>query len=385
MKLLKSLNIVSFGLLLASPAAALSDAEFDKMAQEAFGAAITEYDIPGMAIGVTIDGERHVYTYGMASRSGGVEVTPDTLFELGSISKLFNVTLAALAQGRGLLDLSAPVSDYLTDLKGSAFDTISVMDLASHTSDGLPLQVPGGVADEAALMRWLQDWRPLGSVTPRRSYSNISMGLLGKIGAEAMGTGYKQATEGALFPMLGLESTWIEVPDAAMARYAYGYSRKDNSEIRVNPGVFDDEAYGVKSTVGDMLQFLEVNLGHGTIAPEMRAAIDLTHQGLTRTEYYTQAMVWEGYSWPVETETVVLGNSAPMALESQPVTPFNPPARFPPNCYINKTGATFGFGAYVALLPGQEMGIVALANRNYPNEARVRATLRLIELINAAK
>ena len=385
MPLLKSLHLFAVGLLLAPPAAALTEAEFGKMAQEAFGPVIAEYDIPGMAIGLTIDGERHIHTYGLAARSGGVAVTPETLFELGSISKLFNVTLAALAQGRGLLDLSAPVPDYLTDLKGSAFDAISVMDLASHTSDGLPLQVPGGVADEAALMGWLQDWRPLGSATPKRSYSNISIGLLGKISSEAMGGTYAQVAESTLFPMLGLENTWIEVPEAAMPRYAYGYSRKDNSEIRVNPGVFDAEAYGVKSTVGDMLRFLELNLGHGAIAPELRAAIDLTHQGQTRTEYYKQAMVWEGYSWPVETETVVAGNSAPMALESQPVTRLDPAARLPRDSYINKTGATFGFGAYVALLPGQEMGIVALANRNYPNEARVRATLRLIALINAAR
>ena len=45
---------------------------------------------------------------------------------------------------------------------------------------------------------------------------------------------------------------------------------------------------------------------------------------------------------------------------------------------LNKTGATNGFGGYVALLPGQDLGIVVLANRNHPNEARVRATHALI-------
>ncbi|WEX86596.1 serine hydrolase [Sinorhizobium garamanticum] len=48
---------------------------------------------------------------------------------------------------------------------------------------------------------------------------------------------------------------------------------------------------------------------------------------------------------------------------------------------INKTGSTNGFGGYVVLLPGENLGIVVLANRNYPNEARVRATYALIEAL----
>jgi beta-lactamase class C len=46
--------------------------------------------------------------------------------------------------------------------------------------------------------------------------------------------------------------------------------------------------------------------------------------------------------------------------------------------FLNKTGATNGFGAYVAMVPSEDLGVVVLANRNYPTAERVRATFNLI-------
>ncbi|MFW8406444.1 serine hydrolase, partial [Klebsiella pneumoniae] len=60
-----------------------------------------EYGIAGMAIGVSRDGEQRFFNYGDASRAPRRAVSSDTLFELGSISKTFTVTLAAYAQATG--------------------------------------------------------------------------------------------------------------------------------------------------------------------------------------------------------------------------------------------------------------------------------------------
>ncbi|MEG4641533.1 serine hydrolase, partial [Paracoccus sp. APAP_BH8] len=300
-----------------------------------------------------------------------------TLFELGSISKTFNVTLAALAAQQGRLSLADPVAAHLPDLKGSAIGSAPLMDLATHQTGGLPLQVPDEAGDDGRLMRWLQDWQPVPG-QGERSYSNVSIGLLGRIAAQAFGEPYAEALRAHVLHPLGLESTHVDVPEAEMRRYAWGYSRRDDSAIRVNPGMLDDEAYGLKSDLRDMLRFLRINLGDADVAPDLRAAVAQTHAGQTGTRHFQQAMIWERYPWPVSRDQLLAGNAAEMVMESQPATPLDPPDASDHAVLFGKTGSTNGFGGYVAFIPDEDLGLVILANRNFPNPARVDAGLALI-------
>ena len=122
-----------------------SQQHFEDIASAAFESAIREYDIPGLIVGVTRDGKHSFYQTGLASREDQRPVTPDTLFELGSISKIFNVTLAAIAEGRGMLSLDSPLATYLPTLKGTSAGGLRLMDLTTHHSGGLPLQLPDEV------------------------------------------------------------------------------------------------------------------------------------------------------------------------------------------------------------------------------------------------
>jgi beta-lactamase class C len=378
---MKFLGFFAALLILASPVSALTQQEFEKLSAAAFEPVIKRYDIPGMAIGVTMGGRHYVYTYGKASRESGAAVTGDTIFELGSISKTFTATLAAQAVGRGLLVLDHPASDYLPALKGSAFDRISLIDLATHTTGGLPVQVPDGIKDEDELLKWLVQWQPREGAGPVRSYSNISIGLLGKITARAMGMSFRNAAQNELFPALGLKSTWIDVPASEEGRYAYGYAFKEDKPIRVTRGVLDAEAYGVKSTVEDMLRFLEINLGDGKASGELREAIAMTHMGRTETAYFTQDMIWEQYPWPVTIDRLRAGNSMAMIMKSQPVKILSVPIPPRRDVLIDKTGSTSGFSSYVAILPAEHTAVVTLANRDYPIKARVEATYGLMEML----
>ena len=361
-------------------AAELTDKAFQTLADDAFRPVIEQYDIPGLAIGVSIEGKQFFYTHGEASREAKTPVTADTIFELGSVSKIFNVTLAALAEQRGLISLNQPVSTYLPELKGSAFDRITLVNLATHTSGGLPLQVPDAVTNDAQLTAYLKSWKPPYKPGTMRSYSNVSIGLLGRIAGQRLAGGYRQAAEGQLFPALGLKSTFVSVPEAAADRYAFGYS-KDNRPIRVGPGVLDNEAYGIKTTARDMVHLLELNLKPDGIAPDFAAAIRKTHTGYFDTAYYTQDMVWEQYPWPVKPKQLLDGNSSKMSLESQPVKARKPPLAPQSAVFMNKTGATNGFGAYVVLVPKLGIALTVLANRNYPNTARAEAGLKLVEAL----
>lgn len=356
-----------------------SQQKFEDDAAAAFETAIEDYDIPGLIVGVTHGGKHHFYQTGLASREDQRPVTPDTLFELGSISKIFNVTLAAMAEERGKLSLDAPVSNYLPSLQGTPAGALTLMDLATHHSGGLPLQVPDEVDDVDHLVDWLGHWHP--PEPGARSYSNISIGLLGHITSDAMGMSYADALQTDLLPALGLKNTWVDVPADAAGSYAFGYDRKTNAPIRVTPGVLDDEAYGVKSSARDMLTLLDVELAKGDVSSEIRDAVARTQMGQFQTRLFTQAMIWEAYPWPIDAELLVEGNGYDFILKPQMMDDVNWVSAG--DVILNKTGSTNGFGGYIAMVPGEDLGVVVLANRNYPNAARVRATYDLITRILA--
>ena len=170
---MKHTSILSALIVIASFTPALaedSQRTFETDAAASFAKVIADYDIPGLIVGVTRNGQHQFYQTGLASREEQRPVTPDTLFELGSISKIFNVTLAALADERGQVSLDAPVSTYLAPLQGTPAGALTLMDLATHHSGGLPLQVPSEAENVDQLVEWLGDWRP--SEPGARSYSS---------------------------------------------------------------------------------------------------------------------------------------------------------------------------------------------------------------------
>lgn len=364
-----------------APVAAVPPQAADEAINAAVAEVMRQYDIPGMAIAVTRNGEQRFFNYGNASRAPRKPVSPDTLFELGSISKTFTVTLAGYAEASGKLSLGDSPAKYVPELQGSAFAKTTLINLATHTAGGFPLQVPDAVQDTAQLMAYLKAWTPQYAPGTHRTYANPSIGMLGVVAARSLGQPYVAALEQGLFPKLGLRSTYVNVPPEKMPDYAWGYN-KQNAPVRVNPGVLADEAYGVKSTARDMIRFVEANLGVAPVDAAIQRAIAATHTGYYQLGAMTQDLIWEQYRYPVSVDDLVAGNSAKVAFETLPVQALQPLSAPQPAAWINKTGATNGFGAYVAFVPSRKEGIVILANRNYPNEARVRLALRVLETLD---
>ena len=343
---------------------------------EAMRPVIAEHGIPGLAVGLTIDGRRHFIAYGVASKAPEILVTRDTLFELGSISKTFTATLAALAEVDGKLSLNDTVTRHVPDLKGSALDKVRLVELATHTAGGFPLQVPDEIANEEQLTAYFRAWTPQHRPGTRRTYANPSIGLLGVATSRAFGERFESLMERRLFPELGLQRTYIDVPAAEMGAYAWGYNR-DGNPVRVNPGLLASEAYGVKSNTVDMIHFLEVNMGVTQVPAGLARAVRATHVGYYRAGELVQGLIWEHYPWPVALDRIVAGNT-PAALFNAPTTAIDPPVAPQGEVILNKTGSTNGFGAYAAFLPGKRIGIVMLANKNYPNTARVKAAHQVL-------
>ncbi|WP_445505010.1 class C beta-lactamase [Microvirga sp. G4-2] len=362
------------GLSSALGAGAEQNAKVRQVVDDAMKPVIEQYQIPGLAVAVTIDGTRHFIEYGVASKDPQVSVTRDTLFELGSVSKTFTATLAAYAESEGKLSLTDPATKHMPELKGSALDNVRLLDLATHTAGGFPLQLPDHVKDQQQLIAYYRAWEPRFSPGTHRSYANPSIGLLGVITARALGASFETLAE-RLFSELGLRRTYINVPAAEMKPYAWGYNR-DGKPVRVSQALLANEAYGVKSNAVDMIRFLEVNMGIGTVPTRIARAVNATHTGYFHSGELIQDLIWEQYPYPVELEKIIAGNS--MNMKATPATAIDPPMAPRGDMILNKTGSTNGFGAYVAFVPDRRVGIVMLANKAYPNEARVKAAYQVL-------
>jgi beta-lactamase class C len=336
--------------------------------------------IPGMAVGVIVEGKPMVFNYGVASTENRRPVTNDTLFELGSVTKTFTATLTSWAALNQQLSLSDGVGTYLPSLRNSPFGSVSLLNLGTHTPGGLPLQVPDDIQNEDQLMGYFKAWRPTYAAGTYRTYANPGIGTLGLITAKSMGQDFTVLIEQRLFPALGLKNSFINVPVARMADYAQGYT-KDGKPIRMAGGVLAAEAYGVKSTAADMLRFIEANMGLRKVDSQLQRSITNTHTGYFNAGPMTQDLIWEQYTYPVALKLLLAGNGATMALNATPVTEIKPPLPPQVNVWINKTGSTNGFGSYVAFVPEKQIGIVILGNRNFPVEDRVAAAYRILSTL----
>ncbi|MGV8920087.1 MAG: class C beta-lactamase [Pseudomonas sp.] len=353
----------------------------DGVVNEAVAAVMKENKIPGLALAITVDGKLRFYNYGVASRDTQQTITRDTLFEIGSVSKTFTATLATYAQANNQLSLGDSPGKYFPELKGSPLDNATLINLGTHTAGGFPLQLPDIVQDPEQLMDYYKTWQPKYPVGTERSYANPSVGLLGLVAAKSLGMTFETAIEQKLLPALGLANTYLEVPPNKIDLYAQGYN-KDDAPVRVSPGVIAAEAYGIKTSAKDLIHFVESNMGMNKPAPTLKSALLDTHTGYFTVGSMTQDLIWEQYPYPVELDTLVAGSSSKMGLESNPVSALNPPLPPQKKVWINKTGSTNGFGAYVAFVPSEKIGIVVLANKNYPNEARVRLAYRILAALH---
>jgi len=243
---------------------------------------MAQNDVPGVAVGISVGGRQYVFCYGVADKASGRKVTESTIFEIGSLSKTFTATLGADAVLQGSLSLSNPASMYLPALGGSAFDRVSLLDLATFTAGGLPLQFPDAITHDDQMIAYFKGWKPDFPPATHRLYSNPSIGLFGYLATRSMGTPFDDIMTGRILPGLRLHHTFLSVPPTEAENYAFGYT-KENKPIRVAPGEFDAEAYGIKSTAGDMLRFIDTNLGTADVDPAIRRAIKATHVAYFRT------------------------------------------------------------------------------------------------------
>lgn len=373
-------NLLIFSLLLVSgPCMAVADLR--NVVDSHVKPLMQQQHITGLSVAVVRNGQAQYFNYGVASKESKQPVTQDTLFEVGSVTKTFTATLGGYALASGKLKLSDSASQHWAELAGSAFDRISLLQLATYTAGGLPLQFPPAADSAATMLGYYTHWQPGYSPGTQRLYSNPSIGLFGYLAAKSLGQPFNVAMEQTLLPALGLKNTHINVPADQLGRYAQGYDKQEKP-VRVGAGALDSEAYGIKTSAQDLAGYVMLNMHPETLSKALQQAIATTHTGYYTVGDMTQGLGWERYPYPITVQTLIDGNSTPMAMEPHRVNWLKPAQAQPGNVLYNKTGSTSGFGAYVAYVPSRDIGVVILANRNYPNAERVKVAHAILSAID---
>ena len=368
-----------FSLSASCVAADLSSQQVTSLVKAAVEPLMEQQAIPGMSVAVLYKGRAQFVNLGVADLESRRRVTENTLFELGSVSKTFTGTLAGIMIRNGEIRLNDPVQKRWPQLTGEQWRPVRMLHLATYTAGGLPLQLPDEVTDQASLLRFYQNWQPEAAPGLQRQYSNASIGLFGSLMVKG---DYEQAMERHVFQPLRLTRTYITVPPSMMLNYAWGY--KNGQPVRVSPGMLDAEAYGIKSTARDMLTFMQANIDPNRLSAGnavLRNAIRTAQSRYFKVGSLYQGLGWEIYDWPVDAETLLSDNDNAVALKPRPATQVNPVGPSQSASWVHKTGATNGFGAYIAFIPEQNSGIVLLANKNYPNPLRIRVAWQILQAL----
>jgi beta-lactamase class C len=133
-----------------------------------------------------------------------------------------------------------------------------------------------------------------------------------------------------------------------------------------------------------LLRWEAAQLGVLPVGGALGRAIAATHVGYFRLGAMVQGLVWEAYRAPVTLPDLLAGNSDKVSLAPNAVARIAPPSPADAAAWMNKTGSTNGFSAYVAFAPGAKAGVVVLANKRFPIAARVRAGWEILTRLTTA-
>lgn len=241
----------------------------------------------GIVLGVLeADGTRRVVAYGDAG-PGARPLGPESVFEIGSITKVFTGILLADMAARGEVSLEGPAQAYEHEgisLPARDGREITLLDLATHRS-GLPrLPTNLSLSNPAnpyatytveQLHEFLSEHTLRRAVGAQYEYSNLATGLLGHLLANAAGVDYESLVRARILEPLGMTSTGIALMPEMRERLALGHDQAGNVvpnwDIPTLAG-----AGALRSNMNDMLTFLEANVGEPR--GDLEEAMRLSHQ-----------------------------------------------------------------------------------------------------------
>jgi CubicO group peptidase (beta-lactamase class C family) len=337
--------------------------------------------VVGLSIAL-VDGDRTVWArgFGWADRVGGVPVTADTLFHIGSVAKTMSAAAVMQLVEQGRVDLDAPLARYVPEFAllprfpGSTITVRSVLDMHS----GIPGDVNNGLISVRGpdpgyrdfLLEVLAREFPERPVDTAWAYSNSGFALLQNLVENVTGQGFDAYTREHLFGPMGMPSTTFDdaaVPEAALA---HGYDAVTGADgavralERPREYVNGSAAGSVVSSATDMAAYLKTMIARGA-GPGGRILADSTVQEMItpQTRLPLDIVPFRaGLGWNV-------GDA--------------------PNAWMGKAaywdGDTANFHTFVRWLPDAGLGVFVGVNTTSAVNLRDQVGLRALSLMVTAK
>jgi CubicO group peptidase (beta-lactamase class C family) len=322
-----------------APAAAPSDADIHQILVNRID---KEKQGVGIVVGVIDAKGRRVVSYGSLEKGDKRPLDGDTLFEIGSITKVFTSLLLADMAQRGEVKLDDPIAKYVPStakIPQRGGRQITLVDLATHTS-GLP-RMPANFNpkdpanpyidyNDDELYAFLSSYELTRDIGVKFVYSNLGFGLLGQGLARRNGTDYETLVESRICQPLDMTSTRITLTPEMEKRFAAGHSSDLVTVSRWDLTSLAG-AGALRSSTNDMLKFLAAAMGysHTSLAPAFKTMLSVKRP--TGQPFLDSAL-----GWVIDTR----GGGE----------------------IIWKNGGTGGYRTFIGYSPKSGVGIVALSN-----------------------
>ena len=318
---------------------------------------IAQHKVPGAALGVLHDGEVVELAAGVLNKNTGYEVTPDSVFQIGSITKVYTATVIMQLVDEGKVDLDAPVQTYLPDFKVADADvsaSVTVRHLLTHTSgiQGDHFEDTGRGDDciekYVASCADLSQNHALGATM---SYCNSGYSVLGRILEVIEEKSWDQVMRDRLFTPLGFTRTNTLPEEAILHRVAVGHlTLEPGADPTVTPMWLLPRSAGpaglINSTVAEVLAFARMHMDGGKAADGTQVLSDAAVRAMQEPQIdvpdrYTLGDKW-GLGWIL----------------------FHWDGKF----LYGHDGSTLGQNGYLRILPETGTAIALLTNGGAPHE-----------------
>jgi CubicO group peptidase (beta-lactamase class C family) len=296
--------------------------------------------IPGLAVGVWHAGNEQVAGFGVTNLENPLPVTPDTLFQVGSITKTFTATALMRLMESGKVELDTPIRAYLPDFRLSdegVAARVTLRHLLTHTGGWLGDYFNDfGFGDDAQAKMLMEiaklpQFTPLGEVW---SYCNTGFNIAGRIIEVVTGQSYEAVIKKLVLDPLGMNMTFFFPHDVLTYRFAVGHEVVEKKAKVAWPWAIGRSGHpvgGVVSTVIDLLKYARFHMGDGSglLKPETIKLMQTPIVSATGLDVF-------GLSWFIT------------PIGDTPV--------------LRHGGATHGFTADFAIVPSRQFAITTLTN-----------------------